>query len=79
MLADVTNVYSASSTDRWAPTRSQLVPDTIRGHWPLWIRTSASTGSGHDADDLSIGGEPTKRLLGAGYTVVDADLKDAPT
>jgi hypothetical protein len=35
--------------------------------------------SGHDADDLGIGGEPAKRPLGAGYTVVDADLKDAPT
>jgi hypothetical protein len=35
--------------------------------------------SGHDADDLGIGGEPAKHLLGAGYTVVDADLKDAPT
>jgi hypothetical protein len=35
--------------------------------------------SGHDADDLGIGGEPAKRLLGAGYTFVDADLKDAPT
>ena len=35
--------------------------------------------SGHDADDLGIGGEPAKRLLGAGYTIVDADLKDAPT
>jgi hypothetical protein len=35
-------------------------------------------GSGHDADDLGIGGELAKRLLGAGSTVVDADLKDAP-
>jgi hypothetical protein len=33
----------------------------------------------YDADDLGIGGEPAKRLLEAGYTVVDADLKDAPT
>jgi hypothetical protein len=40
---------------------------------------SASVISGHDAHDLGIGGEPAKRLLGAGYTVVDADLKDAPT
>jgi hypothetical protein len=55
------------------------VPHKIRGPWLLWIRTSASTDSGHDADDLGIGGEPAKRLLGAGYTVVDADLKDAPT
>ena len=35
-------------------------------------------GLGYDPDDLGIGGEPAKRLLGAGYTVVDADLKDAP-
>ena len=35
--------------------------------------------SGHDANDLGIGGESAKRLLGAGYTVVDADLKNAPT
>jgi hypothetical protein len=45
----------------------------------LVIRTSASTASGHYAGDLGIGGEPAKRLLGTGYTVVDADLKDAPT
>jgi hypothetical protein len=38
-----------------------------------------SLASGYDADNLGIGGEPAKRLLGAGYTVVDADLKDAPT
>ena len=36
-------------------------------------------GSGHGADDLGIGGKAAKRLLGAGYAVVDADLKDAPT
>jgi hypothetical protein len=35
--------------------------------------------SGHGADDLGIGGEPAEGLLGAGYAVVDADLKDAPT
>ncbi len=40
---------------------------------------SASTDSGHDANDLVIGGEPTKRLLGASYTTVDADFKDAST
>jgi hypothetical protein len=39
----------------------------------------ASSASGYNADDLGIGGEPAKRLLGAGYTVVNADLKDAPT
>ena len=35
--------------------------------------------SGHDADDLGIGRKPAKRLLGAGYTVLDTDLKNAPT
>jgi hypothetical protein len=38
-----------------------------------------SSASGYNADDLGIGGKPAKRLLGAGYTVVNADLKDAPT
>jgi hypothetical protein len=42
-------------------------------------QTSVSTDSSDDADDLGISGEPAKRLLGAGYAVVDADLKDAPT
>jgi hypothetical protein len=27
---------------------------------------------------IGIGGEPAKRILRVGYTVVDADLKDAP-
>lgn len=50
-----------------------------------WIATFADEdpgcllASGYDADDLGIGGKPAKRLLGAGYTIVDADLKDAPT
>jgi hypothetical protein len=40
---------------------------------------SASTDSGHDADDLVIGWEPARRLLGARYSIVDADFKDAST
>jgi hypothetical protein len=39
----------------------------------------ASTDSSHDANNLGICGESAKRLLGAGYAVVDADLKDTPT
>jgi hypothetical protein len=39
----------------------------------------ASTDSGYDADDLVIGGEPAKRLLGARYAIVDADFKNAST
>jgi hypothetical protein len=35
--------------------------------------------SGYDVDDLGIRGEPAKRLLGEGYTVVSADLKRTPT
>ncbi|HEY1246460.1 MAG TPA: hypothetical protein VGF29_16670, partial [Hyphomicrobiaceae bacterium] len=42
-------------------------------------RPSASAPSGHDADDLGIGGEPPKRLFGTGNPVVDAYLKDAAT
>jgi hypothetical protein len=50
-----------------------------------WIATFADEdpgcllASGYDANDLGIGGKPAKRLLGAGYTIVDADLEDAPT
>jgi hypothetical protein len=35
--------------------------------------------SGHGADNLGIGGKPAECLLGAGYAVVDADLKDTAT
>ena len=35
--------------------------------------------SSHGADDLGVGREAAKRVFGAGYTVVDADIEDAPT
>jgi hypothetical protein len=41
--------------------------------------SSAVSISRYGADNLGIGGEPAERLLGAGYAVVDADLKDATT
>jgi hypothetical protein len=41
--------------------------------------TPSPVRSGHDADNLGIGWKPTKRLFGAGYAVVDADCKNAPT
>ena len=57
----------------WAPAPTQLVNSL------LCLRTPVSAHSGQDVDDLGIGGEPAKRLLREGYTVVDADIKYAPT
>ena len=37
----------------------------------------AATNSGHYADNLVIGREPAKRMLGEDYAIFDADIKDA--
>jgi hypothetical protein len=43
------------------------------------LRPRLPSVSGDDGNDLGIGGKPAKRVLGAGYTVIDENIKDSPT
>jgi hypothetical protein len=76
---DELNSAVASSRPMLRRPDPSSCPHNMGRPWAMISESSAVSISRYGADNLGIGGEPAERLLGAGYAVVDADLKDATT